>query len=210
MTKQKTFSFKLTDKLEISDFYVNKTNQKAFDLINNINFKENIFLKGPNKSGKSHLSTIWLKQNLGITYKNNLEEIIDTNKNILIDNLFENLNEENLFHLINHCKSKNLKILITSNKDLYEYKFVIKDLISRLKTFHYAKIEYPDDDMLIHVITKLLNERQFIIKNKEIFDFLIKHANRTYENIYFLVSKMDQLSLEKKRQLTIPLIKEIM
>ena len=52
-------------------------------------------------------------------------------------------------------------------------------------------------------------EKQFIIKNKDIFEFLLKRVNRTYEDIYNLVKKMDKLSLEKKRQLTIPLIREL-
>ena len=52
-------------------------------------------------------------------------------------------------------------------------------------------------------------EKQFIIKNKDIFEFLLKRVNRTYEDIYNLVDKMDKLSLEKKRQLTIPLIREL-
>ena len=50
---------------------------------------------------------------------------------------------------------------------------------------------------------------KIIIKNKEIFDYIFNRVNRTYFDIYFLVEKLDKLSLEKKRQLTIPLIKEI-
>ena len=56
---------------------------------------------------------------------------------------------------------------------------------------------------------KLLMEKQFIIKNKDIFEFLLKRVNRTYEDIYNLVNKMDKISLEKNRKLTIPLIREL-
>ena len=42
-----------------------------------------------------------------------------------------------------------------------------------------------------------------------IFEFLLKRVNRTYEEIYQIVEKMDTISLEKKRQLTIPLIREL-
>ena len=47
------------------------------------------------------------------------------------------------------------------------------------------------------------------IKNKDIFEFLLKRVNRTYEDIYNLVNKMDKISLEKNRKLTIPLIREL-
>ena len=63
--------------------------------------------------------------------------------------------------------------------------------------------------MIKIILTKLLIEKQFIIKNPEIFEFLIKRIERSYQSIYDLVDKLDKLSLEKKRQLTIPLIKEI-
>ena len=59
-------------------------------------------------------------------------------------------------------------------------------------------------------LTKLFYEKQIIIKNKEIFDYIFLRVNRTYYDIYIIVEKLDKLSLEKKRQLTIPLIKEIL
>ena len=64
--------------------------------------------------------------------------------------------------------------------------------------------------MIKIILTKLLIEKQFIIKNPEIFEFLVNRIERSYQSIYNLVDKLDKLSLEKKRQLTIPLIKEIL
>ena len=58
-------------------------------------------------------------------------------------------------------------------------------------------------------MTKLFSDKQIIIKNKEIFDYIFTRLSRTYLDIYMFVEKLDRLSLEKKRQLTIPLIKEI-
>ena len=45
--------------------------------------------------------------------------------------------------------------------------------------------------------------------NSEIFTYVLKRINRTYEDIYLLVENIDKLSLEKKKELTIPLIKEL-
>jgi len=209
MNEQIFFDFNINTALDINSFFVNKTNEKAFSLINNVNFSENIILVGPKKSGKSHLANIWMNNNKAIIFKNNIEEIISQNKNVLIDNLFYNLDEEKIFYLINHCISHKLNVLVTSDIDLYEYNFNFRDLLSRLKTFNYVSINKPNDEILINVLTKLLIEKQFIIKNKDIFEFLLKRVNRTYEDVYNLVNKMDKLSLEKKRQLTIPLIREL-
>ena len=59
------------------------------------------------------------------------------------------------------------------------------------------------------LMVKLFSDKQIIIKNQEIFDFIFKRLNRTYLDICNFVERLDRLSLEKKRQLTIPLIKEI-
>ena len=83
------------------------------------------------------------------------------------------------------------------------------NLLSRLKIFNYVSINKPDDEILINVLTKLLIEKQFIIKNKDIFEFLLKRVSRTYEAVYNLVNKKDKLSLEKNKKLTIPLIREL-
>ena len=51
--------------------------------------------------------------------------------------------------------------------------------------------------------------KQIIIKNPEILNFILRRVNRSYEKIFLLIEKIDRLSLEQKRQLTIPLIKEL-
>ena len=64
--------------------------------------------------------------------------------------------------------------------------------------------------MLLTILTKLLIDKQFIIKTYDIFDYILRRVDRSYEGIHEIVNKLDVLSLEKKRQLTIPLIKEIL
>ena len=209
MNEQIFFDFKTNSLLDINSFFVNRTNEKAFSLITNGNFFENIILVGPRKSGKSHLANIWRNNKKALIFKNNIDEIISQNKNVLIENLFHDFDEEKIFYLINHCISHKLNVLVTSDIDLYEYNFNLPDLLSRLKIFNYVSINKPDDEILINVLTKLLMEKQFIIKNKDIFEFLLKRVNRTYEDIYNLVNKMDKISLEKNRKLTIPLIREL-
>jgi len=209
MNQQIFFDFKTNSLFDINNFFVNQTNVKAFTLISNSNFLDNIILVGPRKSGKSHLANIWKNNKNALIFENNIDEIISQNKNVLIDNLFNDFDEEKIFYLINHCISHKLNVLVTSDIDLYEYNFNLPDLLSRLKIFNYVSITKPDDEILINVMTKLLMEKQFIIKNKDIFEFLLKRVNRTYEDVYNLVNKMDKISLEKNRKLTIPLIREL-
>ena len=209
MSYQKIFNYEFLKKKDHENFFINQTNQKAYDLTILEKFDQNIFLFGPKKSGKSHLVSIWKNLNNAISYNNNSREIIEVKKNVVIDDFLGNSSEEDLFHLINHCKLNNLKMYFTSSLDINSYNFQFKDLYSRLREFFYLEIKSPDDEMCKMLMVKLFSDKQIIIKNKEIFDFIFKRLNRTHFDIYIFVEKLDRLSLEKKRQLTIPLIKEI-
>ena len=209
MIKQKSFNYKFNDKNDNEfNFFVNKTNFYAFNAIINNDTKLS-FLYGPKKSGKSYLSKIWLKKNNAIEYNNNYEVLLNLHNNILIDNLIF-YDQEKIFHIVNNCILNNSKVLITSDIKINEINFKFKDLSSRLKTFSNLEINQPNDEMLLAILTKLLVERQFIIKSNEIFEYIIRRVDRTYQGINDIVKKLDILSLEKKRQLTIPLIKEIL
>jgi len=208
MSKQKSFNYKFINNHNELNFFVNNTNSYAFNAI--INSDSNFsFLFGPKKSGKSYLAHIWLKKNNAIKYNDNDELILNQKKNILIDNLLF-YNEEKIFHIVNNCILNNLKILITSNNKLNDLKFKYKDLSSRLKTFSYLEINQPNDEMLLTILTKLLIDKQFVINSNEIFEYILRRVDRTYQGINEIVNRLDILSLEKKRQLTIPLIKEIL
>ena len=209
MNYQKFFNYKFSSKNNHENYFVNQTKQKAYDLTNLDQFNQNIFLFGPKKSGKSYLASLWKDKNNAISFNNNFSKIIDTKKNVVIDDVLGKVSDENLFHLINHCKLNNLKIYFVSSLDLNTYDFKLRDLYSRLREFIYLEIKAPDDEMCKMLLVKLFYDKQIIIKNEEIFDFIFKRLNRTYLDIYIFVERLDRLSLEKKRQLTIPLIKEI-
>ena len=209
--EQSYFNYNLKPGLAIDDFFVSTSNKKAYSFILNKKIdNKKILLIGPNKSGKTHLGKIWQKNNNAISYENNFEIILNYKKNIFIDDFLKNINEEQIFHLINHCSINKLTILLTSNKEVFEHNFLLKDLVSRLKTFNLLRIDLPDDDLIINLIIKLLHDKQIIIKNEEIFHYILKRIERSYAEIFLLIENIDKLSLEKKRELTIPLIKKLL
>ena len=209
MIKQKSFNYKFNDNNDNElNFFVNQTNFYAFNALINNDTKFS-FLYGPKKSGKSYLSKIWLKKNNAIKYKNNYEVVLNLHANILIDNLIF-YDQEKIFHIVNNCILNNSKILITSDIKINSIDFKFNDLSSRLKTFSNLEIDQPNDEMLLAILTKLLIDKQFIINSNQIFEYILRRVDRSYQGINEIVKKLDKLSLEKKRQLTIPLIKEIL
>jgi len=208
VSKQKIISYTFTDNINELNFFVNKTNFHAFNRLINQESKFS-FLYGPQKSGKSFLSHIWKNKYNAIKLSDNFEELIKKKNNILIDDLYF-FDQEIIFHLVNYCILNNIKILITSPSKINDINFKFNDLPSRLKTFSFLEINMPDDEMLLTILTKLLVDKQFIVNSNDIFDYILRRVDRSYKGIYDIVDKLDVLSLEKKRQLTIPLIKEIL
>ena len=208
MSKQKIFNYKFNNDINELNFFVNSTNSYSFNALIN-NDSKSSYLYGPRKSGKSFLAQIWLKNNSAIQLQNNYDLFSNINTNVLIDELI-NFDQEKVFHIVNNCILNNFKILITSKYKINEINFKFNDLSSRLKTFSNLEINQPDDEMLLAILTKSLIDKQFVINTKDIFEYIMRRVDRSYEGIYDIVNKLDLLSLEKKRQLTIPLVKEIL
>ena len=206
--EQSFFNYNLRPNFSLNDFFVGSANIEAYNLLINKQIN-NVLLVGPPKSGKTHLSFIWQKKFNGIIYNNNINQILENKYDVIIDNIFHNINEEEIFHIINHCSSVNCRILVTSNIRLNEFVFQLKDLSSRLKTFMNVNINLPDDELLVNLMTKLFHDKQIIVKNPEIFHYIIKRVDRSYEKIFNLIDKIDNLLMKKNKQLTIPIIKEL-
>ena len=210
LMEQTYFNYNLNPNLSINDFFIGNSNIDAFNILIKEKVKNNqLLLFGPKKSGKTHLSIIWKEKFGAIIYNNNFNQIIDEKQNIIIDDFLDNINEEEIFHIINHCQLYNLKILITTSDYLNTYKFQLRDLSSRLKIFLKISINLPNDELLINLMVKLFHDKQIIIKNPEIFSYIIKRVNRSYDMIFDLIDKIDKLLLKKNKQLTIPIIKEL-
>ena len=210
LMKQFFFNYHLYPNFSINDFFVGNANLEAFNiLIKGNSMNDKIILIGPEKSGKTHLSIIWQEKYKALKYNQNFNQIIEKQQNILIDDIFNDLNEEEIFHIINHCHFHNLKILITSSQLIGNYHFKLHDLSSRLKTFFNIKINLPDDELLINLMIKLFHDKQIIVKNPKLFNYIIKRVGRSYEKVFNLIDKIDKLLLQKNKQLTIPIIKEL-
>ena len=207
--KQSYFNYNFEPNFSLDNYFVGQSNNSAFKHLIQHNFNNNLLLLGPKKSGKTHLAKMWKNKFNASLYTNNLDTILNQKKNVLIDDLFIGINEEDIFHIINHSSLYNLKILITSNLEINEYLFKLNDLSSRLKTFYNLRIDLPDDELLVNLMIKLLYDKQIIIKNPDILNYILKRVNRSYEKVFQLIDKIDKLLMQTNKQLTIPLIKEL-
>ena len=198
------------------DFYVSKSNEYSFKLLNSWpNWEKNfVNLIGEKYSGKTHLINIFLEKFKGMKIeaneiKNQSLKKIKIYENIIIENLDEKINENLFFTLLNIIEQDNKYLIITSKKPIVDFLFKLDDLNSRSKNFLLSVIEKPEDDLMFALILKNLSDRQISI-DKKLIDFIIKRIDRSYGKIFDFIYKIDKISLKRKKPIDFKTIKEVL
>ena len=196
------------------DFYLSKSNKHVFDFLNIWPKWERNFVNvtGEKFSGKTHLMNIFLHKNKGIKIEGKSLENDDLKKikiyeNIIIENLYENIDENLFFTLLNIIDQDNKFLIVTSVKSIVETSFKLNDLNSRSKNFLLSYIERPDDELMFALILKNLSDRQISI-DKKLIDYIIKRIDRSYSKIFDFIYKIDEISLKRKKPIDFKIIKE--
>jgi chromosomal replication initiation ATPase DnaA len=211
---QLILNFDYDQNFKDQDFYVSKSNEFAFKLLNSWPKWDKNFINliGEKFSGKTHLINIFLKKFKGIKIEaneidNEFLKKIKVFENIIIENLNDKIDENLLFTLLNIIDQDNKYIILTSKNPIVDYSFKLNDLNSRSKNFLLCNIEKPGDDLMFALILKNLSDRQISI-DKKLVDFIIKRIDRSYGKIFDFIYKIDKISLKRKKPIDFKIIKE--
>jgi len=217
-SRQATLNFGHESKYDIKDFLVSGSNEIAFKWISDFpNWKGQkiSIIYGDAGCGKTHLGKIWQNKSEALSFidSNSKEEIIDSlskGRNILIDDCDKLDDDKLLYNIYNICKEESSGfVLLTSVSRPIDWKIELADAKSRILSLNAIKIEKPDDFLLSGLLVKLFTDRQLKV-SPEIINYLLLRMNRSFNDAICLVDKIDKLSLEKKRNITIPLVKDIL
>ncbi len=211
---QLILNFDYDQNFKDQDFYVSKSNEFAFKLLNSWPKWEKNFVNliGKKFSGKTHLVNIFLKKFKGIKIEaneinNEFLKKIKVFENIIIENLNDKIDENLFFTLLNIIDQDNKYIILTSENPIVDYSFKLNDLNSRSKNFLLCNIEKPGDDLMFALILKNLSDRQISL-DKKLIDFIIKRIDRSYGKIFDFIYKIDKISLKRKKPIDFKIIKE--
>ena len=213
---QLLFSFEQKKNFKNEDYFVCNSNYYAYNLINSWPKWEKNFINicGEKYSGKTHLSSIFLKKFKGIiidahSLKNFNFKDLKIHQNMVLDNFDKNIDEKLAYSLFNVLDQDNKYLIINSLIPITEINFNLEDLRSRTRNCLIAKIEKPEDDLIFALILKNFSDRQIII-DKKLIDFIIKRIDRSYSKIFEFIYKIDEISLKKKKSIDFKIIKEVL
>ena len=213
---QLILNFDYEQNFKDQDFYVTKSNEFSFKLLNSWPKWEKNFVNliGQKFSGKTHLVNIFLEKFNGIKIEaneltNDSLKQIKIFENIIIENFNDQVDENLFFTLLNIIDQDNKYLILTSKKPIVEHLFKLDDLNSRSKNFLLSHIEKPSDDLMFALILKNLSDRQISI-DKKLIDFIIKRIDRSYGKIFDFIYKIDEVSLKRKKPIDFRIIKEVL
>ena len=213
---QQIIKFEHEKNFKYEDFFVSKSNEHIFNILNKWPMWEKNFLNisGENLSGKTHLTNIFIKKFKGIKFESKLlndESLkeIKIHQNIIVENLDNNIDEKLFFSLINIIEQENKFLIVTSLEPIVKIKFKLDDLKSRATNFLIQNIEKPDDELIYALILKNLSDRQISL-DKKLINYIIKRIDRSYSKIFDFIYKIDEISLKKKKSIDFKIIKNVL
>ena len=149
-------------------------------------------LVGPRKSGRSLLGRIFAAK-INAT---------------LIDNADAH-DEEALFHAWNAAQASRVPLLLIAESMPAAWGIRLPDLRSRLLATPTVAIDEPDDELAAKLIEKLLIARG-LLPAPEVLRYLTPRIERSYLAIHRTVEAMDELSLERRQRITVPVARDVL
>jgi len=185
-----------------------------------------IYLWGNPQSGRSHLlqaicaecakfrlSAIYLPLKQLLNYDPSLLQNLEQYDLISFDDIDlltgKSLWQEEVFHLFNRSFEQNTRLLFTSNCAPRELNFGLKDLTSRLNLGLVFRLNDLSDEDKLQALKLRANKLGMQLSN-EVGQFIINHTSRNMSFLLQILAKLDRISLQEQRRLTIPLVKQVL
>ena len=136
--------------------------------------------------------------------------------NWLIDNVDDLIamdkdsNSNKILNIINIIKdNKEAFLLMTGKKSPKYIDCDLNDLISRLLSCIVLEVRNPDEELLIKIINKYLNDRNIYLSQKKL-NFIANRIERSYKSALKVAKQIDIMSLEKKTKISKFFLKSIL
>ncbi len=184
-----------------------------------------IYLWGPAGVGKTHLAkaaaNAVAKDGRTAAFLRSSEDIVayaahieqHAHELVIIDNLERYLGyellEAALFEIYNWLRDSGRRLLITAESSPRHLTTSLPDLKSRLTWGGIFHLEKLADEELISALQQRCSNRGMKLSD-ELASYIIHRAPRDANVIFAVLERLDSLTLEQKRVLTIPFVRKVM
>ena len=223
--KQLTFPWNKVNKSSLEGFFTSQENSHLLSLLKDSDFLDDLFIYGTKESGKTFLlqamcnsyssmskSSLYIPLKKVMKYGVEIFESLENIDLICVDGIEEAISkiewEKAIFNLINKALISETRLILTSSKDLKSLNFSLPDLESRIRKIQSYEL-HPVNDKDIFDALKYISKLTSINLGDKEAKYLVTYSQRNISNLVHILESLDQLSMEMKRKITIPLIKEV-
>lgn len=144
-------------------------------------------LTGPRKSGRSLLGRIVAQRTGG--------ELVDP---------AERTDEEAVFHAWNRAQGRRRPLIVVADVPPPAWEIALPDLRSRMMATPVVKMPEPDEPLAAALIEKLCHQRGLACP-QELVRYVVPRIDRSFLAVNRVVDALDELALERRQALTVPL-----
>ncbi len=220
--KQLTFPWNKKNKASFDHFFFEETNQQIKEALK---AEDDLFMCGVKGSGKTFLlqstcnfysiiqkTSVYIPIQEAIKFGTNFIDSLEGQDVICLDDIDLIATNKDweiaIFNLINNCLVSNCRLIFSSSINPSSINFELNDLRSRIKKINHIEVYTVSDNKLSDAIKFVSQLRSIHLGDKEI-NYLVTYSKRNMSDLVKIINRLDLLSMELKRKITIPLIKEI-
>jgi len=188
--------------------------------------EQHIFLAGPNGAGLTYLlqascheaeraglAALYLPAEELETLDPAIFEALESYDLVCIDDLQLLLGkpewEQALFHLYNRLRDTGRRLLISANNTPAHLAVGLADLASRLTWGLVFQLQPLNDADKLAALDAQARARGLVIA-EDVLQFLLNHSDRNLRILMRQLDQLDSASLEQKRRVTIPFVKQVL
>lgn len=224
--RQLSLSVRLDDHATFANYFSvpGSSNELARRALQNIGSPDFIYLWGGAGTGRSHLlqalcrefSGSWIYLPLAELVQDdpvNVLEGLDSMDMLALDDLDSVVNQadwsEQIFHLYNRLQQQGKALVISASCAPAEIQTPLADLQSRLSAMQVFRLQPLNDNQLQEALRLRASFRGFELP-RPVAEYLLRHFPRSIQHQIAFLDQLDVGSLEAKRKLSIPLVKELL
>ena len=112
-----------------------------------------------------------------------------------------------LFNLYNRVQARNGTLLVSASSSPATLDVNLPDLASRLMSGTTYRLDSLDDQGFTELLKQIAREKGMAISD-EIANYLVTRYSRSAKELVRLMDQLDEFSLEQKKKITIPLLRQ--
>ncbi len=170
---------------------------------------------GPRGSGKTHLAHVWKARSGAILLDaarlrgREPRSLMGEHGCCAIEGADRGVDETAFLHLINAAGEAGGYLLLIGRRPPSRWPIKLADLGSRLKSVPAVGLGPPGDRLLAALLVKQFADRQIRVK-EEVVAYLVARMERSADGALRLVEALDSASLAGRRDVTVPLARQVL